>query len=101
MKLLASLDNSLLGITSGLGPYYTFDQLIAKLDSVNGADFARREACNKLAYIQRVENESISLYAERVRRLIDRAYGTYSPQAKDEQALKHFIDGLTSKNNET
>ena len=99
VKLLAAIDNSLLGVTNGLGPYYNFEQLLAKLDSVNGAEFARREACNKLSSVQRVENESIALYAERVRRLVNRAYSTYSAQAKDEQALKHFIDGLPTKRN--
>lgn len=97
MKLLAAMDNSLLGVTNGLGPHYSFEELLAKLDSVNGADFARREACGKLESVQKLENESIALYAERVRRLVNRAYTNYSQQAKDEQTLKYFIDGLPTK----
>ena len=99
VKLLAVLDSSLLGITSGFTDNYTFDDLLVKLDQVNGADFAKREALNKLSTIKRNERETIHMYAERVRRLVNHAFGNYSPPAKDEQALKYFIDGLPSKRN--
>ena len=97
VKLLAALDSGLLGVTNDLGSNYTFEQLILKLDHVNGADFARREAKNKLDSVKRKEGESLAFFAERIRRLVNRGYPYYSMEARDEQALKAFVQGLPTK----
>ena len=49
--------------------------------------------------VKKLENESIALYAERVRRLTGRAYYGYSLEQVDELALKSFINGLPVKQN--
>ena len=97
VKLLEALDSALLGVTADFGADYTFDQLIMKLDHINGADFARREASNKLATVKRKDGESIFFYAEHIRRLVNRAYTNYGPEATDEQAFKAFLQGLPTK----
>ena len=96
-KLLAVIDNGLLSVTADLPRFYNFEQLIAKLDQVNGVEFARREASMKLANVKRKENESVAFYAQRVRRLVSHAYSNYPSEAKDEQARKAFIQGLPTK----
>ncbi len=64
---------------------------------MNGVEFAKREAGNKLATVKRLSGESIAFYAERIRRLVNRAYNNYPVEARDEQALKAFIEGLPAK----
>ena len=93
-KMLAALDSSLLGITADLGENYTFDHLIMKLDHIQGAEYASRDASNQLSSIRRKDLESIPIFAERCRRLAARAYPDYSIEAKNEQALKAMIKGL-------
>ena len=95
--MLAVIDNALLGVTADLPDYYTFEQLLAKLDQVNGAEFARHDAGMKLANVKLKESESFPIYAQRVRRLVSHAYCDYPAHAKEEQALKAFIHGLPNK----
>ena len=93
-KLLGALDNSLLGITADLAPNYTFQHLLAKLDHIQGAEYASRDARNQLNAIRRRDDESIPIFAERCRRLTSRAYPDYHVEAKNEQALNALIKGL-------
>ena len=44
------------------------------------------------------KNESVSMYSERIRQLVYRAYPGYNPVDRDEQALSVFLKGLPSKN---
>ena len=97
VKLLGALDSTLLGVTADLPPNFTFGHLLLKLDHINGADFAHVEASHKLNNVKKFENESIALYAERVRTLTNRAYHGYLPAQIDEIALKHFTNGLPTK----
>ena len=93
VKLLVALDTALLGVTTKFGSDYTFRQLIMKLGHINGTDFAHCEASNKLATVKK----RWPVYAERIRRLVNRAYTNYSPKVKDEQAIKAFLQGSPTK----
>ena len=97
VKLLGALESSLLGSTSDLPDDFTFAQLLDKLDHVNGSEFARKEAENQLMSIKRREGETVVKYAERVRQTVNRAFPYYIDKAKDEQALKAFLQGLSTK----
>ena len=61
VKLLGAIDSSLLGSTNELSDDFTFDELLDKLDHVNGFEFARREAENKLSTIKRKDSETIDI----------------------------------------
>ena len=87
----------MLGATGDLLPDFTFDELLAKLDHINGCEFARREAENQLASVKRKDSETIVKYAQRVSQLVNRAYPYYPSQARDEQALRAFLQGLSTK----
>ena len=51
----------------------------------------------KLNGSRKGQNEPMSMFGERVRQLTERAYPSYSPQDKDEQALRVFLNGLSSQ----
>ena len=97
IKLMSSLDTSLIGITTG-AEKLSYNALLAKLDTIYGLHNDRDEAINKLSSIVKAENESVSLFGERVRQLVERAYPNYDSVAKDEQGLRAFLMGLPSKN---
>ena len=97
VKLMAALDGSLIGITTGMNGQITYQDLLAKLDSIHGIENAREDAALKLSSCKKKESETVAMYAERVRQLVERAYPTYSKSDKDEQALRAFLLGFPSK----
>ena len=98
-KLMGALPVSLTGITSGIHQPFSYEELIARLDSAQGSANAKEDACLKLSSCTQGSEESISMFAERVRQLVERAYPDkdYSDKAKEEQALRAFLQGLSVK----
>ena len=94
---MSSLDSSLIGITTGSGKL-SYHALLAKLDTIYGLYNDREEAIDKLSGIVKAENETVSLFGERVRQLVERAYPNYESVSKDKQGLPAFWMGLPSKN---
>ena len=97
VKLMAALDGNLIGITTGMNGQFSYSELLAKLDSIHGIENAREDAALKLSSCKKGDNETVALYAERVRQLVERAYPSYSVRDKDEQALRVFLLGLPSR----
>ena len=99
VKLLAALDSGMLSVTAGLPLDYTFNELLQKIDSISGVQFAKRNATTQLSYVKKREGESVSVYAERVRSLTGRAFRGYAPHQIDELALRAYIEGLPNRQN--
>jgi hypothetical protein len=94
---MGALDGNLLGITAGMGNEISVNDLLAKLDAIHGIDNAKNDAVTKLTSCRKQESELVAMFAERVRQLVNRAYPDYREDAKDEQALRAFLQGLPTK----
>ena len=97
VKLMAALDGSLIGITTGMNGQITYPDLLAKLDGIHGIENAREDAALKISSCRKKDSETVAMYAERVRQLVERAYPSYSSNDKDEQALRAFLLGLPTR----
>ena len=97
IKLMSALQGNLTGITAGMKHPVSYEQLVSRLDQVHGVSSDREDAFMKLNGCRKGQNEPMSMFGERVRQLTERAYPSYSPQDKDEQALRVFLNGLSSK----
>ena len=97
-KLMGALQGSLAGVTAGLPQPVTFDSLIARVDGIYGLANAREDAVLKLQSCRLDSGEGVSLFAERVRQLVIRAYPTYTDIDREEQALRVFLQGLPTRN---
>jgi hypothetical protein len=87
-KLMAALQGSLAGVTAGLPCPVIFESLIGRVDGIYGLANAREDAVLKLQSCRLESGESVSLFAERVRQLIMRAYAMYTAVDREEQALR-------------
>jgi len=96
--LLSVLQGVLTGVATGIAGPLTYDALISRLDEIHGVSSDRQDAISKLDTCRQHENETIAMFAERVRQLIQRAYPNMLPRDKEEQALRVFLQGLPSKN---
>ena len=96
-RLLSALQGKLTGVTIGLPSPVTFSELVARIDSVYGLSNAREDAALKLSSCRIEPEETVSMFAERVRQLIERAYPTYTVLDKEQQALQTFLNGLSPK----
>lgn len=96
-RLMNALQGSLAGVTAGLPMPITFQSLVARVDSIYGLTNAKEDAGLKLQNCKMEDNESVSLFAERVRQLIMRAYPSYTIRDREEQALRTFLQGLPTK----
>ena len=96
LKLLGALDGQLAGVTSGMEDTVTYEALEQNVDSIQGIINAQRDAKLNLDVIalHDKEKETIPLFGERVRQLIDRAYPSYSLADKSQCAIDAFIKGL-------
>ena len=90
IKLMGALQGSLTGVTAGLRHSISYDQLVSRLDSVHGISNDREDALIKLSNCRKGQDEPMPMYGERIRQLIERAYPSYSPGDKDEQAIRVF-----------
>ena len=97
LKLMAALQGSLTGITAGMKHPFRYEQLVARLDAVHGISNDRKDALIKLGNCRKGQDESIPMFGERVRQLVERAYPNYNAQDKDEQSLRVFLNGLPSR----
>lgn len=97
VKLMAALDGSLIGITTGMNGQITYPDLLAKLDGIHGIENAREDAALKISSCRKKDSETVAMYAERVRQLVERAYPSYTSNDKDEQALRAFLLGLPTR----
>ena len=100
-KLIGALPMNLTGVTSGMSQSFTYSDLIKRLDVVHGSANAREAASLKLGTCQKGAAEPVSMFAERVRQLTQRAFPSpdYTPKAREEQALKLFLQALPNKCN--
>ena len=85
VKLMGALQGSLTGVTAGMKHPVSYDQLVARLDSVYGISNDRDDALIKISNCRKGHEESIPMFGERIRQLIERAYPNFSPADKDEQ----------------
>ncbi len=98
LKLMGALDGQLAGITTGLTQDISFDGLLDRLDAVHGVSTDQQYAMAQLETVSKKSEESVALYAERIRQLVERACPSYSASDKDAYALKVFLKGLPSAN---
>ena len=98
-KLIGSLPLNLTGVTSGMTQPITYAAIMQRLDVVHGVSSSKEDADRKLRALEKGHTESVSLFAERIRQLCQRAYPApdYTPKARDEQALKLFVQSLPTK----
>lgn len=98
-RLMGALQVCLPGITAGLPQPLRYEILLARVDSAYGLSNIREDASLKLqgCRMNTGENETVPMFAERVRQLVFRAYPHFSQCDRDEQALRVFLQGLPSK----
>ena len=87
---MAALQGSLTGITAGMKHPFRHEHLVARLDAVHGISNDREDALIKLGNCRNGQDESIPMFGERARQLVERAYPNYNAQDKDEQSLRVF-----------
>ena len=98
VKLMSALQGSLAGITAGLQHPIGYEQLVERLDADHGVSNDREDALLRLSSCRKGHEETMPIFAEKVRQLVERAYPNFSPRDKDEQALRVFLTGLPSRN---
>lgn len=95
-RLMSALQGSMAGVTAGLPQPITFQSLLSSVDGIYGLSNAREDAALRLQNL-RMEGEGVSIFAERVRQLVIRAYPTYTAIDREEQALRVFLQGLPTR----
>ena len=96
-RLMNSLTGKLLGVVAGLPQPILYQHLINRLDAIHGISNSRDDAILKLSNCPKQRDESIPMFAERVRQLVERAHPNFIDLDKDEQALRYFLQGLPPK----
>jgi hypothetical protein len=74
-----------------------YQDLLSRLDTIHGISSDREDAVNKLEFCRKKDDETMAMYAETIRQLIERAYPNFIAVDKEEQALRVFLQGLPSK----
>jgi hypothetical protein len=98
VRLMGALQGNLTGVMAGLPQPIMYKELIHRLDSIHGITNSKEDAILKLQACRKYYDESMNMFAERVRQLVERAFPNFNPIDKDEQALKIFLQGLPTKN---
>lgn len=98
IKLMGALTGNLTGITTGLKQPIEFYDLMSHLDAVHGLANSKEDALLKLSTCKKEFQESIPMFGEKVRQLVERSYPNYEKDAKNEQCLRVFLNGLPTKN---
>ncbi len=93
-RLMSSLQGSNTGVMAGMRLPITFQALLDRLDEIYGLANAKEDAVLKLQALKMEPQERLTLYAERVRQLVARAYPRFSEADRSEQALHFFLQGL-------
>jgi len=97
-KLMGALQGSMTGIIAGLPQPIVYSELVSRIDGVYGISSAKEDAQLKLQNCNMDSaKETMSLFAERVRQLVERAYPTYTAIDREEQALRVFLQGLPTR----
>ena len=99
MHETGALQGSLTGVATGMSGNVSYQHLMSRLDNMHGLSNDCRDASTKLDCCAKAESETMPLYAERVRQLVERAYPKFTAADKEEQALKAFVRGLPTKFN--
>ena len=73
-RLICALQGSMAGVTAGLPHPIRLEALLAQVDGLYGLMNAEEDAALKLQGLHMEANESVTMYAERVRQLCFRAY---------------------------
>ena len=94
-----SLTGKFLGVVAGLPQPILYQHLINRLDAIHGISNSRDDAILKWSNCQKQRDESIPMFAERVRQLVERAHPNFIDLDKDEQTLRYFLQGLPPKHN--
>ncbi len=95
-RLMGALQGSMAGVTAGLVHPITFDSLLSRVDEIHGGSNSKDDALLKLENIKD-EGEGVALFAERIRQLSARAYPNYTEGDREEQALRIFLRGLSTR----
>ena len=96
-RLMSALPGSLTGVVAGLPEPIRYGDLVTRLDTIHGISNSREDAILKLGSCRKGADENISLFAERVRQLVQRAYPDSTNASKEEQALRVFLQGLPAR----
>ena len=99
LKLMGALQGNLTGVTTGMTGNVSYLNLLTRLDAIHGVSTDRQDASSKLDCCSKFDGETIPLFAERIRQLVERAHPNFTAGDKEEQALKAFMRGLPSKFN--
>lgn len=99
VRLMSALQGNLTGIMAGLSQPVTYKQLSNRLDGVHGISNSKEDASLKLNSCRKEHDESIPLFAERVRQLVKRLHPNFTDTDKEEQALRAFVQGLPQRHN--
>ena len=71
MHETGALQGSLTGVATGMSGNVSYQNLMNRLDNMHGISNDRHDASTKLDYCTKSESETMSLYAERVRQLVE------------------------------
>ena len=99
IKLMGTLPGNLTGITAEMKQPVLFSELMNQLDAVHGLANSEDDALLKLDNCKREVHESLPMFGERVRQMVERAFPTTPKPFKDKLSLRSFLQGLPVKNN--
>ena len=98
VRLMGALGSNLMGITSGLGGNFTYQGLLLRLDSIHGLANDRLDAVTKLDSCIKRDEETMAMFGERIRQLVERAHPNFTSEDKEELAVKVLMKGLPTRN---
>jgi hypothetical protein len=93
-RLMCALQGKMVGVVAGLPQPVTIDALLARMDDIYGMSNSEENAILKLQSIRMEPGEQVSMFAERVRQLVARAYPSYPEEDRMKQGLRAFLQGL-------
>ena len=94
---MGALPTSLISVIIGFRSPFAYQELIDRINSSQNVVNSQEEAQLKLISCTKESNENMSMFAEKVRQLAQRAYPLYSENDKDKHALQTFILGLSAQ----
>ena len=94
-KLLGAIPISLSSVVTGLKTPFAFSELLERIEESQNVICSQEEARIKLVSIKKKSDESIPMFAEKVRQLTQRAYPHYASTDKETHALQAFVQGLS------
>ncbi len=94
---MCALQGKMVGVVAGLPQPVTIDALLARMDNIYWMSNSEENAILKLQSIRMEPSEQVSMFAERVRQLVARAYPSYPEEDRMKQFCVPFCRGYPSQ----